>query len=454
MQQSAVYMTENALHWLEVILKERFGHDWQLVPHASGVQLKLAGSNKTIYFNSVSADFKYATSDLPCSYWDPEMEGLQTPLCDRVPAPGAYSLASPLIRTAAQGLDVEYDIIGLMHWMLSRQEEVGRTDLDSHGRFSAFSSHAFKHGYLERPIVDEWVCILKQLIERVWPDLVLKRHQFRTILSHDVDVPSRYAFNDRMELLRTMGGDVLKRRDLRSALRAPWIWANSRETIHPLDPLNTFDWIMDLSEKKGLLSAFYFICGHTSSLDADYEPEDMRIRQLMRRIHERGHEIGLHPSYGSYQNSRTILQEANRLRSICAMEGIQQAEWGGRMHYLRWEHPTTMRAWAAAGMNYDSSLGYADHPGFRCGTCFEFPAFDPVEQKMLPLRVRPLVMMECSLIEKRYLGLGTGQDALDKALKLKNACQKVGGGFTLLWHNSSLQSPSYKNLYESILSET
>jgi len=37
-----------------------------------------------------------------------------------------------------------------------------------------------------------------------------------------------------------------------------------------------------------------------------------------------------------------------------------------------------LRAWADAGMDYDSTLSYADRPGFRCGTCSEYPAFDPV----------------------------------------------------------------------------
>ena len=32
------------------------------------------------------------------------------------------------------------------------------------------------------------------------------------------------------------------------------------------------------------------------------------------------------------------------------------------MHYLRWENTTTLQAWDEAGMNYDSTLGYADQP--------------------------------------------------------------------------------------------
>ncbi len=65
-------------------------------------------------------------------------------------------------------------------------------------------------------------------------------------------------------------------------------------------------------------------------------------------------------------------------------------------------------------MSYDSTLGYADHAGFRCGTCFEYPAFDPVADKQLNLRIRPLIAMECSVTADRYMGLGTGSDAFNK----------------------------------------
>lgn len=225
-----------------------------------------------------------------------------------------------------------------------------------------------------------------------------------------------------------------------------------RTSLHPADPANTFDWIMDVSERHGLTSAFYFICGRTAlQLDADYEPEHPAIRALMRRIHQRGHEIGLHPSYNTYQTPSAIAAEAKRLRAVAESEGIRQTEWGGRMHFLRWEHPTTVRAWDAAGMDYDSTLSYADRPGFRCGTCFEYPAFDPVTQETLKLRIRPLVAMECTVMAPRYMGLGTGEAAFAKFKQLKDACRAVEGTYTLLWHNTQLENADERQLYEDVI---
>jgi hypothetical protein len=252
-------------------------------------------------------------------------------------------------------------------------------------------------------------------------------------------------------LVRAMAGDMIKRRDFKSAVLAPWIRINTRTQLHRADPANTFNWIMDVSERNGMQSAFYFICGHNNPHDADYRPEHPAIRHLMRRIYHRGHEIGLHPSYGSYQKPHLIRQEADRLRKVCAEEGIVQIVWGGRMHYLRWEHPTTLRALADAGMTYDSTLSYANRPGFRCGTCFEYPAFDPVAQEALSLRIRPLIAMEVSVIDEKCMGLGTGSEAFSKLMELKNSCRAVAGCFTLLWHNSRFLSNSECGLYTDII---
>ena len=229
----------------------------------------------------------------------------------------------------------------------------------------------------------------------------------------------------------------------------------TRRSLHPGDPLNTFDYIMDISEKHGLTSAFYFLCGRSDpAKDSDYELEHPAIRDLIRHISIRGHEIGLHASYNTYQNPERVNAEANRLKRVCTDEHIAQTHYGGRMHYLRWETPTSLYGWEKAGIKYDTTLVYADMPGFRCGTCYEYPAFDPVKGKMLNLWIRPLIAMDRSVISKRYLGLGVSHKAFIKFKQLKDSCRSVRGCFTLLWHNSQLDSPEKQSLYVSLINES
>ena len=444
---------ESALRWLETLLSERFGHGLKISICPSGMSLCLMGAEGTLIFDTLQECFFDSHSNQPFSQWNPEEETWGSVLGGHLPAPGVSYLPAPLIEKRGINHYIHYDILGLTYWMLNRIEEIGRTDLDNHGRFPATASHAYNNGYLERPIVDEWLNILGQVIQRQWPHFQLQQHEFKICVSHDVDNPSRYGFKGWGAILRGMIADVVRRGDLKNALLAPWVRFNSNSRLHSRDPANTFDWIMDISEKHGLSSAFYFICGRTThQFDADYEPAHRPIRALMRDIHQRGHEIGLHPSYGTYQSPSLLKEEADCLRRIAAEEGIEQTQWGGRMHYLRWEHPTTLRAWNDAGMTYDSSLGYADLPGFRCGTCFEYPAFDPVAGNPLTLRIRPLIVMETTILAAHYLGLNTGAESMVKFEQLKQACHAVKGCFTLLWHNCQLEKREERALYARLLS--
>jgi hypothetical protein len=448
-----ISFTASALSWLETFLHERFGHRFTLVQQANTLQLSSSGSDGVIVFDQLQSVFHQSRSNFSCQEWQASTEGYTGPIEDTIPAPSETALQVPLIELNEQGATVHYDILGLAYWILTRLEEIGRTDLDNHQRFPATSSHAYQNGYLERPVVDEWLIILGQVVQRVWSGIELKQHEFSIKVSHDVDSPSMYGFKPWPTISRMMAGHLLKRRDLRAFFTAPYVKLATGNKLHRADPYNTFDWLMDVSEANNLQSAFYFICGGDHPNDADYLPEHPVIRSLMRRIHQRGHEIGLHPSYNTFQQSELIKQEADRLKRICAEEGIEQSQWGGRMHYLRWEQPTTMRACAEAGMSYDSTLGYADRPGFRCGTCHEYPAFDPVAQKQLSLRIRPLVVMECTVIDPAYLGLGVTEEAEETMKQLKKRCQQVGGILSFLWHNSYFKNNKAKDIYKKVLSE-
>jgi hypothetical protein len=445
-------ISPSGFRWLEGILSSRFNHVWNLSETPFGLLLSLKGRKEGILFDNLQKEFSIASSDLPFSLWDAQQEGWSAPLKGPLPAPGVEKLMVPLIELREHQYVIHYDIMGLTYWMLNRIEEIGREDLDVHNRFPAVSSHAFKHKYIERPIVDEWLNVLGQVILLQWPDITLKKHSFKMQVSHDVDVPSLYGFLNWKTFFRCIFSNVLKRFDIRNAITITKIRLNTRDKIHLLDPANTFKWIMDISDELNLHSTFYFISGNTNSkFDADYEIDHKAIRALIKYIHIRGHEIGLHPSYNTYLSSKEIISELDRLKKISSDEGVKQIDWGVRMHYLRWKHPITLNALEEAKISYDNSLTYADHPGFRCGTCFEYRAFDPINQHELEIIIRPLILMENSLIDEVYLGLGIESVGRKKAVELKDKCKGVSGVFSILWHNSSFQTSKYKEFYKFLL---
>lgn len=343
------------------------------------------------------------------------------------------------------------DIFGSAFFMLTRYEEYVKNDRDQHDRFPAIASLAYQEGFLERPIINEYVEILWWCMKRLWPRLERKKRNFQMRVSHDVDVPFALAGIKLLQLIRSCGGDIIKRSNPASAWRRFLSWRAVKQGDYTKDINYTFDRIMDINEKHNIQSAFYFKTGCTNPVyDNGYSIEHENIRQLLRTIHKRGHEIGLHPSYETYRNTEQTKMEFVRLLRVCEEEGICQDQWGGRQHYLRWQVPVTWRNWAEAGLNYDSTLSYADHAGFRCGVCYEYPVFDLEQRKKLPLIERPLIVMEGSVLGEQYMNL-SGQEALDYMHRLKQRCKQFHGDFTLLWHNSSFVPPQMWKMYEKII---
>ncbi len=164
----------------------------------------------------------------------------------------------------------------------------------------------------------------------------------------------------------------------------------------------------------------------------------------------RGHEIGLHPGYDSLGNHRRLAAEFDALRRAVSDAGGRQRRWGGRQHYLRWDARCTWSQWDEVGLDYDSSVGYPDQIGFRCGTCYEFTTFDLQRRVPLRLREQPLIAMDVSLMDRQYMNL-SARAALRATTALSRVCRSYGGDFALLWHNSHVASVWQKRLYRQTL---
>jgi len=386
------------------------------------------------------------------SWWNSKNDGWQGVLGQPLPAPGVARLPTPLIEKRGADFYFHYDILGLTYWMLARVEEMGRTDLDIHERFPAKSSHAFKNGYLDRPAVDEWLHMLGTVLQRQWPRIEIKQHQFEMSVSHDVDRPSLYAFENWKSIGKIVMGHLLKRRNLKAIFKTLYIKVATREQLLDADPFNTFDWLMDVSELNGIKSVFFFNCGRTSPKnDPEYQINNRIIRNLIKKIKSRGHEIGLHPSYGTHLSSNLISIEFEKLKTVCQEMGIRQNEWGCRMHYLRWSHPKTMQALENTGINYDCTMGFPDSPGFRCGTSQSYQAFDPENQRIMNLKIQPLILMDSTIYGTEYLNLKSFNSIKKVATALKTKCRLLNGSFTTNWHNCEFRTQEKKRIFTEII---
>ena len=342
--------------------------------------------------------------------------------------PILYGPVAPSNSPAQLGVDV----FGSAFFMLTRYEELVVADRDQHDRFPAGASIAARAGFLDTPVVDAYVDLLWEALQRTWPRLRRSPRAYEVVLTHDVDDPLATLDHGGRDIMRQLGGDLLRRGDPRLAMRR----ARSLRGDHSLDPNNTFDLLMDVSERHGLRSAFYFLAHRDRGPRYDtYLFEHPWVRSLIRKVSLRGHEIGLHPSFCTYRDAGRTREEFERLLRVAEAEGVRQDEWGGRQHFLRWANPHTWRNWEAAGLSYDCTLGYSEVVGFRTGTCHPYRTYDLRERRTLRLVERPFQVMDVALLASASTSL---ESAYAVVMDIAAQCRRYGGCLGILWHNNTL----------------
>jgi hypothetical protein len=437
---------------LGVVLSDWLGLDWQMrLMERSNVRVTLAGDDGSRHLLlpeglfAIDPDDWLTKRSLPLSPlpWS-EVEGRPLPvLFGPRPAP------SPALAQDDRAVSIAIDVFGSAFFMLTRYEEVALDARDAYGRFAARSSVAHREGFLGVAIVDAYVELLWSGLRRLWPRLERRPRGFRLALTHDVDDPLAFLGRTAPRLARQLAADALVRRDPALATRRMRSWIAMRRGDYDLDPYNTFDFLMDVCERHGVAGAFYFLAtDEASPRNGTYTLDQPWIGSLIAQIHRRGHEIGYHAGFDTYRDPRLTDEEFRRLRRVVSELGLTQAAWGGRQHYLRWENPVTWANWEQAGLDYDSTLGFADRVGFRAGTSHEYRTFDVRARRPLRLRERPLLVMDQTLFD--YMGLGPDA-ALQTVLDIARECRRATGTLTLLWHNSMLPTAAQRRWYETLI---
>lgn len=401
----------------------RASSDWLEETSMPALPLKLYNLNELK--NSLSNEIHICETEFPVLYGIPE------------------------IKFNKSCIDCGIDILGGIFFMLSRYEEIVVKERDEHDRFSAKSSIAYKENFLFRPIANEYLELLFALLKHLSPPLQRKKMQFKLCPTHDVDVPFLYLNAPFLRILKRMGGDIFRRKSFKLALSTYNAWRMSCHTDCCSDPFYTFDFIMSESEKRNFRSAFYFLPSSSPERDVKYPVTLIEMQNLLQDIYSRGHEIGIHGFYGTYMDAKAFINDVELLNTTIKSLDIKQKVKGGRQHYLQWQNPDTFNVWENAGMEYDSTLGFADMPGFRCGTCYEYSTYDCIKRKQLRLKERPLIAMECSVIE--YMNLGLSDKALNLFYMLKNICKYYKGNFIMLFHNNVLVTSKQKEFYLNVL---
>ncbi|HJZ38746.1 MAG TPA: polysaccharide deacetylase family protein [Bacteroidales bacterium] len=328
-----------------------------------------------------------------------------------------------LLFPAPAGFDMPFDIFSAIFYLLSRYEEYLPFTPDEHGRFEASQSHAFHHNYLEEPLVDQWLEILKTALTGKFPERDIPSREFRFISTVDIDRPWAYL---QRGLVRSAGGL------LKDALRADASAFRFRLQVllgKSPDPYDTFEYIRQTEDRFGFRSLYFFLSGNYGGNDDNYAVESLHFRDLIKHTAS-GTTVGIHPSCKSFRNIRIYKKEFERFSQLLGKKPEIS-----RQHFLLLHLPDTYRHLINMGIREDYSMGYASRPGFRAGTCSPFRFYDLPGEHTTTLVVFPFAFMDVTL--RQYLS-HTPDEALNHIIRIIDRIKTVHGTCISLWHNESL----------------
>lgn len=327
-------------------------------------------------------------------------------------------------------------------YLVSRYEEYLPHIRDSNDRFDAHNCLAYQHKFLEKPVINEWALMIRDLLVAKYPELKFPERKYR--FEPTIDIDNAYAYRQK-GFMRTVGGYgkaflQLNFEDMRIRTR---VLGGLQK-----DPYDTYDYQLDLQKTYALKPIYFFLVGDYGVNDKNLSTQNRRFRELIRHISDYA-EVGVHPSYGSNKNPTALQVEISRLKNILHRDITQS-----RQHFLMLKFPNTYRNLLDRDITDDYSMGFANEVGFRASICTPFNFYDLDLESETVLRIHPFAAMDATL--NLYMHLSPEQ-ATEKVFELIASVRKVNGVFTSLWHNETLsdekQWKGWRKVYEDIVQE-
>ena len=417
---------------IDIIFNEFLDIEFQYKIGVSNYEITLENNNKLIYEDHFFSKYVSELDYLKLENIPNKVEYVKNDFIIEKDIPIIFGNKILKIKNS-KSIFCGIDIFASIFFMIRRWEEYVNLNRDDHNRFPATESVAYKNGFLDRAVVNEYVEMLWNMLLHLGCVQNRSNKNCQVCLTHDID--KLYFWKNWQQVARVTIGDILKRKSFKLATeRITEYSLIKRNKIN--DSFDTFDWLMDKSEVIGVKSRFYFMSGGVTEYDNWYKIDEPKCLELVNKINKRGHIIGIHHSYNAYNNSKQFKKEKDLLEQTLEQEITE-----GRGHYLRFEVPETWQIMEDANMEIDSTCGYADRIGFRCGTGEEFSVFNILTREKLKLKERPVILMDFSLFGYQKFDWSEIKNIVRKLIKNKNA-------ITILWHNSQIE---HMNIYEQLI---
>ncbi len=324
-------------------------------------------------------------------------------------------------------ISVNADMISIAFLLLSRYEELNAKSFDKYNRFCFTKSLNEIYDLIDIPIVDEYAMLLRKFAETNFEIKFIPRKS-RFLPTHDIDFLER--FPNFPKAIKTIAGDLLVRKSFSNSWKSLKLYFKSLCNKKHDPYVNSVLKLVKVSDELKLDSCFYFKALRIGDKDCSYNIFSRCAKDCIDKILQKGMRIGLHGSFYSYADESVFSREKSNLETV----SNQQVNCG-RQHFLRFDLNKTLSVWQKCGISQDSSLGFAEREGFRCGTCHLYPLFDFENDTVSQVVEYPLIVMDTTLFQYRNF---SETEALEVLKNLYERCQAVEGDFVLLWHNTTM----------------
>lgn len=337
---------------------------------------------------------------------------------------------------------IPFDIFAASFYLISRYEEYTTFNPDTHDRFTANQSLQHKLNALQKPLIDQWALILKNLLASKFPSLVFGSKTYTFIPTIDIDRALYFKRNGLLKNTARFFQAILKQ-DIEKIRGLIGTGLGKQK-----DPYDTYAYLHQVHQQYGLKALFFFLLAKNVNNEHDVNlfPEDELLKEIITSSAANA-KIGIHPSYASNTDENRILTEKQTLEVIIGKRIVDS-----RQHFLKLSLPKTYLKLIKAGILHDYTMGYADEVGFRAGTCTPFFWYDLQLEKQSHLMVHPFAVMDVTL--RKYLNLSP-EKATTQITTLINNVKLVNGTFYSLWHNESISEigvwKNWRKVYEDML---
>lgn len=336
--------------------------------------------------------------------------------------------------------DCPFDLFAAAFYQVSRYEEYLPHKSDEHGRFPYKESLAFKEGFLQTPVVNQYAMKLAEMLAKKHAHYSFFQHSFNFISTIDVDMAYCYQHKGFWRNLGGFSRDLFKF-DLNKIGKRSRVLRGKEK-----DPYDNFDYQEKFHKEVDAEVIYFVLLADHGKYDKSIDFENESFIQLIQDLSEK-HEVGIHPSYYSHKIKKKMKEEIIRLRNITLKE-VKSS----RQHFLKLDIRVTYKLLNHFEIEHDHSMGYSEISGFRAGICSPYPFFDLQKNESTKLILYPFAVMDVAL--NRFMKLDP-KSAVDHVNSLMDSVKKVHGTFISIFHNESLSDfdewKGWRKTYESIL---